>query len=289
MSKLIRIDADIYESLKKLADPFEDTPNTVIRKLLAHDLSSITGGIKIPPRNPETGRIKKGKATPQPVYEEWLMYILWKEFQGKARKKEITSAVISNMQKFGVLKEVDFVKVSTGETRAENTIAWGRNRLKEEGFIVSNSPAGIWELTEKGIIKAKNIMPTKSQSEDDIEKIESSRVTTQNPAGHVFEYMVHNARAKMIITESNLYSILKGSTALKEEKMSIPENAKRTRENLILSGILVTNLRGLLEFTKNVEFKSPSAASAVISGSSTDGWICFKDRNGKTLKHYRKK
>jgi len=214
------------------------------------------------------------------------MYILWKEFQGKARKKEITSAVISNMQKFGVLKEVDFVKVSTGETRAENTIAWGRNRLKEEGFIVSNSPAGIWELTEEGIIKAKNIIPTKSQSKVMSPNIELPPGPPQRSTGRVFEYRVHNAKATMTITESNLYTILIGSTAIAEEKGSIQEKVRRIREKLIQSGELVSNARGLLEFTKNVNFKHPSSASGVISASSTNGWICFKDRNGMTLKQY---
>ena len=34
MTRVIRIDDDVYEHLKKLADPFEDTPNSVIRRIL---------------------------------------------------------------------------------------------------------------------------------------------------------------------------------------------------------------------------------------------------------------
>ncbi len=53
---------------------------------------------------------------------------------------------------------MDFEEVSTGEARAENTIAWGRNALKERGLIKRTSPRGIWELTEDGIEKAKQLL-----------------------------------------------------------------------------------------------------------------------------------
>jgi len=111
--------------------------------------------------------------------------------------------------------------------------------------------------------------------------------TTKNrnhPLGEIFEYRVLNARAKMVITPGGLYSVLRGSTAIREDKNSIPENAKRKRKDLIQSGVLVDDTKGLLIFTKDVEFRSPAAASCVISGTSTNGWICFKDRSGKTLK-----
>ena len=41
MARMIRIDDDIYECLKKMATPFEDTPNTVLRKIL-HSTQSLT-------------------------------------------------------------------------------------------------------------------------------------------------------------------------------------------------------------------------------------------------------
>lgn len=34
-SKTIRIDLDVYKALKANATPFDDTPNTVLRRLLA--------------------------------------------------------------------------------------------------------------------------------------------------------------------------------------------------------------------------------------------------------------
>ena len=40
--------------------------------------------------------------------------------------------------------------MATGETKAENTITWGRNALKNRGLIGRGSRRGIWELTEEG-------------------------------------------------------------------------------------------------------------------------------------------
>lgn len=39
MSRVVRVSDDVYEGLKKLAKPFEDTPDSVIRRLL-HPASS---------------------------------------------------------------------------------------------------------------------------------------------------------------------------------------------------------------------------------------------------------
>ena len=39
--------------------------------------------------------------------------------------------------------------VATGETRAENAIAWGRNALKERGLLSRASPRGVWELASR--------------------------------------------------------------------------------------------------------------------------------------------
>ena len=60
------------------------------------------------------------------------------------------------MKSHGFINSADLEHVTTGETRAANTIAWGRNALKEQGLISRNSPRGIWELTHEGMEKAKH-------------------------------------------------------------------------------------------------------------------------------------
>jgi hypothetical protein len=159
MARKILIDDDVYEGIKKLADPFEDTPNIVIRKLLIK-----YGIISAKPKNAVTPRSINEQLTPQWVYEEWLLYILWHQFSGKATKVEATEETINAMNDYSLLGEADSKKVSTGEARAVNTIAWGRNRLKEKGLISAGSPRGIWELTNKGIEKAQEAKPPKKKT-----------------------------------------------------------------------------------------------------------------------------
>ena len=55
------------------------------------------------------------------------------------------------------------------------------------------------------------------------------------------------------------------------------------RKKLIQDETLV-EVNGVLTFTKDVEFGSPSAAAAVIHGGGANGLTAWKDANGKSLK-----
>ncbi len=55
------------------------------------------------------------------------------------------------------------------------------------------------------------------------------------------------------------------------------------RKRLIQEGALSLK-DGFLEFTKDAEFDSPSAAAAVIHGGGANGLTAWKDTSGKTLK-----
>jgi len=55
------------------------------------------------------------------------------------------------------------------------------------------------------------------------------------------------------------------------------------RDRLIREGIL-TEQNGVLLFTKNVEFSSPSAAAGVVRGGTAPGPVAWVDSTGRTLK-----
>ena len=167
MMPTIRIDDDVFTGLQKLAKPFVDTPNSVVRRLLEergmlgrpedHGLREV---LSVPREELATAgsggpgaRKAKGEVTPQSEYEKWLNYILATEFKGRGEKDKVTAATIRAMKTRNLLRPVDFELVSTGETRAANTIAWSRNSLKERGLISRNSPRGVWELTPQGLIE----------------------------------------------------------------------------------------------------------------------------------------
>ena len=142
----IRLDQDVFEGLQKLAQPFVDSPSMVVRRLLEE-----RGVLK--PRAAEhktTSRRAPDALTPQSVYEDYLLVVLAKEFDGRGHKRDVTHAIVKRMMKDGHIGAAEQELVSTGETRAENTITWARNALKQRGHIDRASSRGIWELTPQG-------------------------------------------------------------------------------------------------------------------------------------------
>jgi hypothetical protein len=81
------------------------------------------------------------------------------------------------------------------------------------------------------------------------------------------------------------FVVLQGSTAVLQERQS----AKRwpyiiaLRNQLIVDGTLVQK-DGFYQFTRDVEFSSPSAAAAVIEGGSANGLIEWRTKDGRVLK-----
>ena len=155
----IRIEDDVLEGLKQLAEPFVDTPSSVIRRLL-EEKGLIAKEPEAPPRATGLQKLSSSTAldlTPQAVYEQFLLVTLEDEFKGRGDKRSVTQAVLERMSKRGMISTADLELVSTGETKAENTISWGRNALKERGHLVRSSPRGIWELTPEGRAAAERI------------------------------------------------------------------------------------------------------------------------------------
>ena len=84
------------------------------------------------------------------------------------------------------------------------------------------------------------------------------------------------------------FIVLKGSRAKKDLAHSFPKTQIEKREHLISSGILVDYGKYLL-FSENYTCKSPSEASNLITGTSSNGPLCWKDSFGNTLKSKLKK
>ena len=153
----IRIEDDVLAGLKSLAEPFVDTPSSVIRRLL-EEKGALKRG-QAAAREPARSR---GDLTPQTAYEEFLLFVLEEKFDGRADKRTVTQEVLARMSKRGFVTSADLEFVSTGETKAENMIAWARNALKDRGLISRQSPRGVWELTPAGRSAAKQIqLPTR--------------------------------------------------------------------------------------------------------------------------------
>jgi len=152
----IRLDQDVFEGLQQLAKPFVDTPSMVIRRLLEdRGLLKKAATKKNEAPSPDT-------LTPQSIYEKYLLAILAKEFDGQGHKRDVTHAIVKRMMKDGLIGAADQELVSTGETKAENTITWARNALKQRGHISRATTRGTWALTPEGKAAAGRVALPKS-------------------------------------------------------------------------------------------------------------------------------
>ena len=141
----IRVEQEVFEGLQKLAKPFVDSPSMVIRRLLEE-----RGVLRAAAKVPKAVRLAPYALTPQAIYEDYLLYVLAKEFDGQGHKRDVTHAIVKRMMKDGLIGAADQELVSTGETKAENTITWARNALKQRGYINRAARRGMWELTPEG-------------------------------------------------------------------------------------------------------------------------------------------
>jgi hypothetical protein len=84
---------------------------------------------------------------------------------------------------------------------------------------------------------------------------------------------------------ANGFVVFQGSTAVLKERPSAESYPYviAQRKQLIADGVLVEK-GGFLEFARDVEFSSPSAAAVVIHGGSVNGLTVWKTQKGKSLK-----
>ncbi len=149
----IRVEQDVFEGLQRLAKPFVDSPSMVIRRLLEE-----RGVLRAAAKTPKSVRLAPDALTPQAIYEDYLLYVLAKDFDGQGHKRDVTHAIVKRMMKDGFIGAADQELVSTGETKAENTITWARNALKQRGYINRAANRGTWELTSEGKIAAGKVV-----------------------------------------------------------------------------------------------------------------------------------
>lgn len=84
------------------------------------------------------------------------------------------------------------------------------------------------------------------------------------------------------------FVIFKGSQAKKNVNKSFPPYLADLRKKLLQNGILVEQ-DSYFEFTEDYVLSSPSAASDILLGGSTNGWTKWKDKDGNTLDALKRK
>ena len=97
----------------------------------------------------------------------------------------------------------------------------------------------------------------------------------------IFEFRIKGALGKMKLEEDK-YIVLKGSTAVIEERPSASESIVKMRKDLINKDIMKKLENSLYIFQEDYIFNSPSYAAAAISGGNENGRKEWKYK-GKNL------
>jgi Mrr N-terminal domain len=159
----IQIDNEVWERLKERAEPFVDTPNSVIRKLLELPKSRnghagrAAAAAAVGEGRARRARRQKGKHAapraqtgtilPDGAYELPLLAIL-DEHGGRAPTREVLDALGERLG--DRLMPADHEQLRTGEVRWRNRAQFVRLRLIERGEMKRDSPRGVWEISEQG-------------------------------------------------------------------------------------------------------------------------------------------
>jgi Mrr N-terminal domain/SeqA protein N-terminal domain len=172
MSPSVELDEDIYEYLKSHAEPFTDTPSTVLRRLLhldggseadsQHAAISGTAQRRAPGRAAKRGgtrrssgrtRAPSGTLLPEQRYELPLLRALI-DAGGEARYREVLESVGRALS--DEFMPADHETLSSGSVRWHSRLQFVRLRLVERGEMDREAPRGVWRITEAGRQAALN-------------------------------------------------------------------------------------------------------------------------------------
>jgi Mrr N-terminal domain len=145
----IDVDEDVFELLKQYAEPLVDTPNTVLRRLLGIEQDEVLTPLSdIDERDLlDDVRALPGTLLPEREYELPILRHL-DRCGGRAPSREVVKAVGEELA--DRLTELDRRPLKSGGIRWEKRAAFVRLRLVERGELVTDSPRGRWEISDKG-------------------------------------------------------------------------------------------------------------------------------------------
>lgn len=172
MSPSIDIDDEVFDVLRRNAEPFVDTPNTVLRRMLGihQNGAQPAGGVfsrrhpsltaeqptssrkrsskpKKAASNGKPARVARGMLLPESEYELPILLYL-SEHGGRAPSREVVEAIGETLA--DRLTDADRQPLNSGEIRWKSRIAFARLRMVEREELNGEAPRGTWEITDKG-------------------------------------------------------------------------------------------------------------------------------------------
>lgn len=98
-----------------------------------------------------------------------------------------------------------------------------------------------------------------------------------------------DASGRGALLDTGEFIVFSGSLVRINETKSLSQGIRSLRVKLFEDGVLIKNSEKSYKFSKNHIFRSPSAASDIIMGRSTNGWTSWKDNGGATLDENKRK
>jgi hypothetical protein len=103
---------------------------------------------------------------------------------------------------------------------------------------------------------------------------------------------IYNCKGKDALAEGEFTDegllVHKGSKCTLEESRTAGTWVNGLRQRLVDDGVLKEK-EGLLIFEQDYNFSSPSAAAVVVLARRANGWIEWKNKEGKTLDELKRK
>lgn len=113
-------------------------------------------------------------------------------------------------------------------------------------------------------------------------EIAPTQVSPTKPEPMLFYYKLKDGNAQGYYDDDG-FVILAGSLIRQKQTLSSSPFIIRLKESLLSSGKLIEVSDKSYKLTENQLFKTPSGASQLVAGRSTNGWIEWKNAAGQTL------
>ena len=150
MAPTIRIDDEVYAWLQGQARPFDDTPNSVLRRLAQLSAPEAAKAARA------QSSANRGQKTPQHAYRKPILTVLTKH-GGQAARTTVLGELEKMLAKH--LTPYDKAEISSGTVRWEKSAEWEVRAMREAGLLkaVSDAPRGYWALTKNGEAALRNV------------------------------------------------------------------------------------------------------------------------------------
>jgi len=149
MAPTIRIDEEVYAWLQTQARPFEDTPNSVLRRVAELTSSNNTKQNTATKKMVTQPTKDKGQKTPQGEFRPKILKVL-KRHGGELHRGSALKILEQLMA--DELTAYDKGDISSGTIRWQKSAEWEVRVMREEGLLkpVAETTRGVWALSDYG-------------------------------------------------------------------------------------------------------------------------------------------